>query len=358
MTDFSQIFQIEPADRSLREVGEGHINRTYLLQNEEDQSYILQEINTAVFPNVDGLMNNIRNVTGFLRKKIAERGGDPQRNTMTLIPTRDGKLYYKREDGTCWRLYTYVDHTITYQSFEDPAVFEKCGEAFGGFLADLAEYPADSLCEVIPHFHDTPARYGNLVKAIADDVKGRAGEVQAEIRFAEDRAGRYGMIMDALHNGSIPLRVTHNDTKINNILMDPDTGEGVCVIDLDTVMPGSCLFDYGDSIRFGAATAAEDAVDPDTMHISLPLFEAYTKGYLKGSRGCLTEQETAWLPVGAWMMTMECGMRFLSDYLAGDTYFRIAREKHNLDRARTQFALAADMERNWDEMNRIIKEGI
>ncbi len=358
MTDFTKIFQIDSDGESLHEFGEGHINRTYLLKTEDGSSYILQEINTGVFPNVDGLMDNILHVTDFLREKIAQRGGDPRRNTMTLIPARDGKLYYRREDGTCWRLYTYVENTITYQSFDEPEIFEKCGEAFGGFLADLAEYPADSLYEVIPHFHDTPVRYNNLLKAIEDDVKGRAAEVRPEIGFAMERADRYALIMDALRDGTIPLRVTHNDTKINNILMDKDTGEGVCVIDLDTVMPGSCLFDYGDSIRFGAATAAEDATDPGMMHINLPLFKAYTEGYLKGSRGCLTEQEREWLPVGAWMMTMECGMRFLSDYLAGDTYFRIAREKHNLDRARTQFALAADMERNWDAMNRIIKEGI
>ena len=358
MTDFSRIFQIEEGEETLREFGEGHINRTYLLETAQGGAYVLQEINTSVFPNVDGLMGNIQQVTSYLRGIIAKRGGDPGRNTMTLIPARDGRLYYRREDGTCWRLYTYVDHTVTYQSFDDPAVFEKCGEAFGGFLADLAEYPADTLCEVIPHFHDTPARYNALVKAIADDVKSRAAEVCDEIDFAVARADRYGLIMDALREGTIPLRVTHNDTKINNILMDPDTGEGVCVVDLDTVMPGSCLFDYGDSIRFGATTAAEDALDPGTMHISLPLFKAYTEGYLKGSRGCLTEQERAWLPVGAWMMTMECGMRFLSDYLSGDTYFRIAREKHNLDRARTQFALAADMDRNWDRMENIIREGI
>ena len=353
--ELTKIFQIDGRVRSSQEYGEGHINTTVLAELEDGRSYLLQAINTEIFRNVQELMDNIQKVTEYLRKKVMARGGDVQRETLQIIPARDGRLFYQDPSGTCWRVYPYIPGTVTYQSFDHPDIFQRCGEAFGGFLADLAGFPASTLYEVLPDFHNTRKRFEALLKAVESDTCGRVKEVEKEIRFALEREELYGQITDMLNSGQIPLRVTHNDTKVNNVLVDAQTGQGVCVIDLDTVMPGSCLYDFGDAVRFGAATEPEDTRNPEAMAVNLELFTAFARGYLSGTRGTLTLREVESLPLGAMMMTLENGIRFLTDYLEGDTYFKIHRPGHNLDRCRAQFALAADMERRMQELNAAVR---
>lgn len=340
--------------------GSGHINDTFLvrtrLADESVRLYILQRMNHEIFKNPDHLMANISNVTAFLRRKIEAAGGDPNRETLTVVPTTDNRSYYKDEYGSNWRAYYFITDAITYDRVEKPEHFYKSAEAFGNFQRLLADYPADTLYETIPNFHNTPVRYANLERAIAADICGRAKSVQAEIAFAVERKDFTKILMDKLAAKEIPLRVTHNDTKLNNIMLDTATGNAICVIDLDTVMPGFAMNDFGDSIRFGANTGAEDETNLDLISCDLELFRLYTRGFLKGCAGSLTEMELRMLPTAAKMMTLECGMRFLTDYLEGDTYFKIHRENHNLDRCRTQFKLVADMEAKWEQLEQIVKE--
>lgn len=355
LEEFADVFQVESRVRSMEEYGEGHINRTALIRMEDGAEYLLQSINTFIFKDPQALMENIYNVTAHLHGKIAARGGEPLRETLRIIPTRAGKLFYRDPQGGCWRAYPFIPGTKTYQSFENVDLCRCCGEAFGGFLADLDDFPAQTLHEVIPDFHHTPRRYEALQKALQADKMNRAGYAKELIRFAEARAGLYGRITNMLNGGALPIRVTHNDTKINNVLMDARTGRGICVIDLDTVMPGSSLYDFGDAIRFGAATKPEDTREPEKMAVNPELFAAFTRGYLSGAGEVLTEREIDLLPVGALMMTLENGLRFLTDYLEGDPYFKIHRPGQNLDRCRAQFALAADMERKMDELNAAVR---
>lgn len=347
------------ADRlvSCERYGSGHINDTFLIkQNEEGKEarYILQRMNHEVFKDPVGLMRNVAGVTRFLRNKIAEHGGDPDRETLNLVSTVDGAVFYRDSNGNYWRTYLFIAGATCYNLVEKPEDFYQSGKAFGHFQRMLADYPAKELVETIPGFHDTPKRFETFKQAVAEDVCGRAAQVQDEIQFVLDRAADMGVAKDMLTAGELPLRVTHNDTKLNNIMIDDATGEALCIIDLDTIMPGLSIFDFGDSIRFGANTAEEDETDLSKVSLSLPLFEIYTKGFLEGCGGSLTEAEKKMLPMGAKLMTLECGIRFLTDYLQGDTYFKIHREHHNLDRTRTQFELVADMERKWGEMEEIV----
>ena len=257
-------------------------------------------------------------------------------------------------EGGPWRLYPFVEHTICYQSAETPALFAASGRAFGRFQKLLRDYPADTLYETIPNFHNTEDRLAKLKAAVESDPLGRAAECQPEIRFMLDREADCSVALDAMREGKLPLRVTHNDTKLNNVLMDDKTGEGVCIIDLDTVMPGLSINDFGDSIRFGANHCAEDETDLTKVNLDLELFDAYTRAFLSEAGDALTGEEIAFLPWGAKLMTLECGIRFLTDYLSGDVYFHIAREKHNLDRCRTQCKLVSDMEAHWDELKAIV----
>ena len=330
--------------------GNGHINETFLAVG--DRRYILQRMNTKVFPDPDGLMENIVGVTAHIRSKAT---ADKERASLTVIPTLDGKPYFRAEDGSCWRLYDFVEGTVTYEAIESADDFRSCAEAFGVFQRQLADYPAEKLHESIKNFHNTPWRYENLMKAAKKDAVGRLAEVTAELEFAKARKDFCGILEKAREASTLPLRVTHNDTKLNNILFDSESGAPVCVIDLDTVMPGYSVNDFGDSIRFGANTAVEDETDLSKVSLDLGLFKAYAEGFIKGCGGSLTSTELELLPEGAIMMTLECGMRFLTDYLDGDVYFRIHREKHNLDRARNQLALVADMERKLPEMKAIIR---
>ncbi len=340
--------------------GEGHINDTYsvCLQDSDGviSRVILQRINSYVFKDVDGLMNNIVGVTNFLKKKIIAEGGDPQRETLTVIPTVSGDNYYRDNEGGCWRMYLFVENTETYQTIRNAEDFYNCGVSFGNFQRMLADYDTSGLIETIKDFHNTVKRFEALKQAIKKDKAGRAGKVRDEIKFALDREKDVGVLVELLESGKMPYRVTHNDTKLNNILIDKKTKKGVCVIDLDTVMPGAACYDFGDSIRFGASTAAEDETDLSKVSMSIELFEVFTKGYMSVAGEFLTPIEIDSLAIGAKIMTFECGIRFLTDYLNGDVYFKIHREDHNLDRCRTQFKLVQDMEEKMDLMKEIVNK--
>ena len=360
ITKIAQQFDLEGTIEETIPYGNGHINDTFRiscrLADGGVKRYVLQKMNRSVFKKPEELMENVTRVTSFLQKKIAEAGGDPERETLTVIPTREGKHYLEDGEGEFWRTYLCIENVTSFDAVEKPEDFYNSAVAFGNFQRLLADYPAATLYETIPNFHNTVSRLADFKKAVEEDVCGRAKDVQEEIRFVLERSADCGVICDALAKGEIPLRVTHNDTKLNNILMDNETGKGICVVDLDTVMPGSALYDYGDAIRFGASTGAEDERNLDLISCDLNLYEIYTKGYLEGCRGSLTDAEIRLMPMGAKLMTLECGMRFLADHLQNDVYFKIHRENHNLDRARTQFKLVADMEAKWDEMQRIAEK--
>lgn len=340
--------------------GSGHINDTYLLTFEtkgaEHIKVILQRMNRTVFARPVELMENITGVTSHLRKKIVENGGDPERETLNVIPAIDGKPYYQDSFGDYWRSYKFITDATSYDQVEEPEHFYQSAVAFGNFQKLLADYPAETLHETIKGFHDTKTRFRNFQAAVERDCMNRAASVKEEIRFVLDREDVANCFFDMQSRGEVPLRVTHNDTKLNNIMIDDKTGKGICVIDLDTVMPGLAVNDFGDSIRFGASTAAEDETDLGKVSCSMKLFELYTKGFIKGCGGKLTKKEIELMPMGAKVMTFECGMRFLTDYLEGDTYFKIHRRDHNLDRSRTQFKLVEDMERKWYTMNEIVEK--
>ena len=342
-------FRLDAKPVSCEPYGCGHINVTYLAVMESSRRYILQKINNNTFRDVAGLMENITAVTEFLRTKT-----DDPRSVLTLVKTHDSASYLHAQDAY-WRVYEFVEGTICLQLPETDEDFYQSAVGFGTFQQLLTDFPAAKLHETIPNFHNTPDRYRALLETLERDPMHRAAQVQPEIEFALARQAEMSAIQNALTAGELPLRVTHNDTKLNNVLLDAKTRKALCVIDLDTVMPGSSLYDFGDSIRFGAATAAEDEKDLSKMEMSLDRFRVFTRGYVRACPG-LTAKELELLPMGAKTMTMECGVRFLTDYLDGDHYFAVHREGQNLDRARTQFKLVADMEKKWDEMRRIVEE--
>ena len=361
MADFKKIvsaFRVEGELVSCERYGEGHINETYLaiLQKDGKQvKFILQKINTGLFRNVDGLMSNIVGVTEFARAKIRAKGGNPDRESLTVVFTKDGKPYYRDgETGGCYRMYVFIDNAVAYQKVEKPEHFYQSAVAFGDFANLLAEFDASKLYEVLPDFHNTVKRVENFEKSLAADPLGRAAEVREEIAFALSRKDRAGCIVDLLASGRMPLKVTHNDTKLNNVMLDAVTGKYVAVIDLDTIMPGSICYDFGDSIRFGCNPASEDERDLGKVNFRLDLFRTYAEGYLSALGKSVTQTEKDHLAFGAWLMTYECGVRFLTDYLDGDVYFRTKREGQNLDRTRVQFKLVSDMEKCMDEMETII----
>lgn len=339
--------------------GSGHINDTFLLvfhEGNNDIKYVLQRMNNEIFRQPIELMENILGVTSHLRKKIIENGGNPERETLNVVSTKQEIPYFLDSTGNYWRIYKFITESKSYDQVEDSKDFYESGVSFGKFQCLLADYDAESLHETIEGFHNTKARFQVFKDVVAADIMGRAESVADEIAFILEREAVANYFTDLVEQGKIPIRVTHNDTKLNNIMMDCETGKGICVIDLDTVMPGLAMNDFGDSIRFGASTGAEDEQDLSKVECSMELFEIYTKGYIEGCAGKLTEREIDLLAMGAKVMTYECGMRFLTDYLQGDTYFKIHREKQNLDRSRTQFKLVADMEKKWDEMQRIVEK--
>ena len=342
-------FRLDAEPVACEPYGCGHINATYLAATASGRRYILQQINHHTFHNVAGLMENITSVTEFLRTKT-----DDPRAVLTLVKTVDGAGYLHAQEGY-WRVYDFVEGTICLQQPETDEDFYQSAVGFGTFQQLLSDFPAEQLHETIPNFHNTPDRYRAFLETLERDPMHRAAQVQPELEFALARQAEMAAIQNALKAGGLPLRVTHNDTKLNNVLLDAKTRRALCVIDLDTVMPGSSLYDFGDSIRFGAATAAEDERDLSKMELSLERFRVFTRGYV---RSCpdLTQKELELLGLGAKTMTMECGVRFLTDYLDGDHYFAVHRDRQNLDRARTQFKLVADMEKKWDEMQKIAAE--
>lgn len=343
-------FRLEGEVVDVKPHGSGHINHTFLVTTNGTKKYILQKINTDIFHDTDGLMENIVNVTSYLRERIVQAGGNPERETMTVIPTKEGSYYYTDTDGCDWRVYLLIEHIVSLDQAENAAEFYASGLAFGRFQAQLADYPAKTLHETIPDFHNTPKRYQAFEQAVEEDICHRAESVAQEIAFIRARKEEISILTDLLQKGELPLRITHNDTKLNNILLDVDTHEAVCIVDLDTIMPGLCAYDFGDAIRFGANTAAEDEQDLNKVSLSLELYQAYAKGFLEGCGEQLTPKEVETLPMGAKTITLEQGIRFLTDYLQGDTYYHTEREGQNLDRCRTQLALVADMERKWEQM--------
>ena len=337
--------------------GQGHINDTFcvLCQPQEGDCirFILQGLSSAAFPHPEELMENFIGITTYLRDKVTAAGGDPARETLSLVKTRDGKDFYTDSNGKVWRLTPFIENTDCFQS-ATPELFEASARAFGRFQYLLQDYPAETLHETIPHFHDTEDRFRKFQAALDADKLGRAKDIPDEIQFVLDRKADCSVALEALRSGKLPLRVTHNDTKLNNILIDRATGKGICVIDLDTTMPGLSINDFGDSIRFGANHAKEDEKDLSKVNFDIDLYEVYTRGFLEGAQGSLTPAELEYLPWGARLMTLECGIRFLTDYLDGDHYFRIHRPEHNLDRCRTQFKLVRDMEEQFDAMAAVV----
>ena len=342
-------FALAGAPVSSEPYGSGHINGTHLVVCDSGARYILQHINTNVFREPEKLMHNIELVTAHLRKKVT----DP-RGVLNLVPALDGKSYVV-ENGLYWRVYELVENSRCYQS-ATPDLFYESAVAFGRFQNQLSDFPADQLTETIPQFHDTPARYLAFLRAVSENAAGKREQTQREIDFVLAREGFTDELTRRQAAGELPLRVTHNDTKINNVLFDATTNKALCVIDLDTVMPGLSVNDFGDAIRFGASTAAEDERDLSRVHFDIGLYETYVNGYLSTCGGSLTKAEKAMLPTGAKMMTLECGMRFLADHLSGDVYFHITREGQNLDRARTQFRLVEEMEKSWGQMHKMVEQ--
>ncbi len=356
MNEILKHFQLETREYDYGIYGSGHINVTYLVEHRP--RYILQKINTEVFKNPEGVMENILAVTTHLRAKIAAAGGNPDRGTLTPILTHEGKAYWKEPDGSFYRVYLFIEDAVTYDQVENADQLYYAAREFGKFQNMLADFPAETLFDVIPHFHDTRDRFRQLSAAVENNLADRRDAVAEEIAFAMAREADTDVVLDAIRDGSVPLRVTHNDTKLNNVMLDPKTGEGVCVVDLDTVMPGSLLYDFGDALRFGASSAAEDETDLDKVFFRLDYFEAYVRGFVEELGSKMTAREIELLPFSVKLLTFECGMRFLADYLNGDTYFRIHRPDHNLDRCRTQFKLVADIEAKMDEMRAIVAKYI
>lgn len=360
MQNLNQIisqFKIKGEVQSAEPYGNGHINHTFLVvtkdENRRIRRYIVQGINGNVFKNAEALMSNIEKVTSYLRKNATDN-----RSVLCLVENENGHGFMVDENRTCWRVYKYVEGSICLDRPETPEDFYECGYGFGYFQRQLNDFPVETLVETIPDFHNTPKRYRDFLDAVEADAFGRAAWAKPEIDFVKSNADFYSVLFDNLKAGRLPLRVTHNDTKINNVMLDAETRTALCVIDLDTIMPGFSVTDFGDSIRFGANTAAEDEPDLSKVSLDMELFDVFAKGFIEGCGGLLGEEEIMLLPEGAKMMTLECGMRFLADFLQGDTYFKTKYPEHNLIRCRTQFELVRDMDRHWDEMKEIVKKYI
>jgi Ser/Thr protein kinase RdoA (MazF antagonist) len=382
LTAIARHFQFEGSFLEASPYGFGHINDTYAAWFRPDDPsvgqafepvrfhsswhppghagsrhrYILQRINHHVFKNPEELMHNIAQVTRHLRAKILAAGGDPERETLSLIPTLEGGTFYRTADGHYWRAYIFIEGAQTYEIVASLDHIYNAAKAFGNFQRLLADFPADQLHETIPDFHHTRKRFDAFVQSVERDALNRAGEVRPEIEFVARRVGDTSILLDLLAQGKLPERVTHNDCKFNNVMIDDQTGEGICVIDLDTVMPGLSLYDFGDTVRSGANTAAEDEPDLSRVHLDLEIFDRLAHGYLDSARDFLTPLEIDHLAFSARLMTLECGLRFLADHLDGDVYFKVHRPNHNLDRCRTQFKLVQEMEQQFDRMLSIVEK--
>lgn len=356
----SRRFRLKGQVLTIQPYGYGHINDTYLMKckhtGAEHQDYILQRINHQVFTKPVELMKNIERVTAHLRQKIRARGGDVERETLNLIPTLDDELFYQHSDGTYWRVYLFITAAQTYQQVASLAHVYNAAQAFGHFQELLSDFPAEELYETIPHFHHTRKRFEAFEAAVAADLMERAQSVQSEIEFIRAREAESSVLVDLISEGKLPQRVTHNDTKFNNIMIDDETGQGICVIDLDTVMPGLSLYDFGDAVRSAANSATANIRDFSQVHVDLEIFDSLTHGYLDALRETLTPLEIECLPFSARLMTFENSIRFLTDYLQGDTYFKTHRENQNLDRCRVQLHLLADMEQQFEQLTAIVAQ--
>jgi len=339
----------------------GHINETYLSTFETENgeiNYVHQRINHNVFKEPEKVMVNIDRVTRHARQKIMAAGGNPARETLNIIPTLSNGTFHQDDEGNYWRTYQNIYGARTYDMVEDLHHVYSASRAFGKFQRMVSDLPGERLFETIPNFHHTPRRFEAFLQALLKDAHNRAHLVKPEIEFVLHREAQLALIVDGMADGSIPERVTHNDTKLNNVMIDDLTGEDVCVIDLDTVMPGSALYDFGDSVRIGACTGAEDEQNLALVNLDLAMFERLTSGYLEAVTGFLTPVEIDLLPFSAMLLSLECGIRFLTDHLNGDVYFRIHRENHNLDRCRTQFKMVSEVEANMDHLKAIVNRGL
>lgn len=352
-------FEIDGAYLEFEEMCSGNINNSYRVtfrQAQGLQHYTLQHINHYVFQDPRGVMRNIDRVTGHLRKSLERAGVNPDRRVLTIVHTRTGGVLHEDEEGGFWRAFYYIDGATAYDAVEKPQHFYEAGRAFGEFQKLLCDFPAEQLSDTIPGFHDTPRRYQVFEQAVAQDKAGRVARLGEEIAFFRARQQMMGEIVSRLASGQLPLRVTHNDTKINNVLIDDATDRAICVIDLDTVMPGSALYDYGDAIRFGASTAAEDEPDLSKIALDLGRYELFTRGFLSQVNGFLTPEEVRLLPLGIQVITCELGMRFLTDYIDGDLYFKVNAPEHNLVRACAQMQLLRDVEAKLPQMQQMIEQ--
>jgi len=346
-------FHLHGEFREAAPYGSGHINDTYCASFDQAGTpvrYILQRINHNVFKNPVALMENVQRVTTHLATKVAGEA-DASRRVLTLAPTRDGLAYHRDPQGNYWRAYLFIEKARTYDAVESPAQAFQAARAFGRFQQQLADLPAPRLHDTIPDFHHTPKRFVALEAAIAADAVGRAKLAKPEIEFALRHKPITGVLLEA----KLPERVTHNDTKFNNVMLDDATGEGLCVIDLDTLMPGLALYDFGDMVRTTTSPAREDERDLSKVTMQFPMFEALVRGYLESAGGFFTKAEKQLLPFSGKLITFEIGIRFLTDYLAGDTYFKVHREGHNLDRCRTQFRLVESIEQQEEDMNQLVE---
>ena len=355
-------FALEGEPTALERLRVGLIHESYIATcrtGDGPRRYLVQRLNTGVFPSAERVMENLARVTAHLRRKLVEVGrADLDRRVLALVPARDGRYWYVDEGGQWWRTYAYIEGSRSQDRPDSPASARAGAEAFGSFVAGLTDLPGPRLHETLPGFHDSPARYRALQAALATDPGGRAVDVRAEVRFVADRRAELGALQEAARRGDIPERVVHNDTKLNNVLFDAMTGEALCVVDLDTVMPGLALHDYGDLVRSAASEAPEDARDPSRVRLSLPLFREVTRGWLGPMVGLLTPAELELMPLAPRVIALELAIRFLTDYLEGDHYFRIERPGHNLDRCRAQIALVTDLEHREAAMTAVVREAV
>jgi hypothetical protein len=359
IAEISSHFQTRGQLKKVKSIIQGHINSTYRLtfdDNGTERLYTLQAINQYVFKNPELVMENICAVTDFLKKKILASGGDVSRETLNVVPAEDGRSFYIDANGDYWRVYDYISGATTYDTVQNLKHLYNAGYAFGKFQTMLADFPIDRLHDTIPDFHNTKKRLEDFMEAVKRDECGRVKDAWREIELIARRTGDASLLLDMAARGELPIRVTHNDTKYNNILIDDETNEALCVIDLDTVMPGLAAYDYGDAIRFAASSAAEDETDLSKVYLNMELYEQFTAGFVRATDGFLTDTEILTLPWGARIITLELASRFLLDHLNGDKYFRIHRPNHNLERARCQLALVLDMEKRFDDMCEIVKK--
>lgn len=353
------VFRLKGQYQQATELQSGNINNTYHLEYREDDvthHYTLQHINGYVFKDPEGVMNNIEKVTNHLKLSLINDGIDYNRRVLELIPTNRGEVMFRDRSGDYWRVYRFIENATAHDIVSTPDLFYEAGRGFGEFQKRLIDFPIDRLTDTIPNFHNTTRRFCAFVESTTEDRAGRVQDLEDEIEFFFARRRMMNEIVKRLRTGELSLRVTHNDTKMNNVMIDDTTGKALCVIDLDTVMPGSSLYDFGDAIRFGASTAAEDEPDVSKISLDMDKFKAFTRGFLEETNGFLPKAELRLLPLGVKVLTCELAMRFLTDYMDGDLYFKVKSPYHNLVRAHAQMKLLTDIEAKFYDMQAFIDD--